>query len=104
MKTLGVQMALRDITQAYTQSKDALIRHIYARLPKELESRYPEGSIMRVVKKHNNQTSMREAQATEAVAEKGRRTRLRMGSLRHLMYDKQEFCSTEPFLLLGHGV
>ncbi|XDG08264.1 hypothetical protein ABKA04_007879 [Annulohypoxylon sp. FPYF3050] len=41
---------LRDVTQAYTQSKTPLNRRIIARLPSELIHRYPEGTLMVVVK------------------------------------------------------
>lgn len=41
---------LRDITQAYTQSVDMLARAIFVRLPIELKSKYPEGTILRVVR------------------------------------------------------
>lgn len=40
---------LRDITQAYTQSHDKLHRTIYAELPKEIESQYPEGTLLWII-------------------------------------------------------
>jgi hypothetical protein len=48
LANLGVSIYLRDITQAYTQSKTTLNRQFYVRPPAELE--LPEGSILRVVK------------------------------------------------------
>ena len=47
---MGMHLWLRDITQAYTQSETKLNRTILARLPKQLIHRYPEGTIMIVVK------------------------------------------------------
>jgi len=41
---------LRDITQAYTQSVTGLTRVVYIRLPVELKDRYPEGTILKVMK------------------------------------------------------
>lgn len=42
-------LSLRDITQAYPQSKEALKRLILAYLPKELRDKYPIGTIMRLL-------------------------------------------------------
>ena len=47
---LGFELALRDITQAYLQSKQPLQREIYARIPKEVSHMYPPQTIMRIVK------------------------------------------------------
>ncbi|RWA03359.1 hypothetical protein EKO27_g11746 [Xylaria grammica] len=41
---------LRDITQAYVQSQDKLARKIIARLPSELKPKYPEGTVLRIVR------------------------------------------------------
>lgn len=41
---------LRDISQAYTQSDTELQRIVLLRLPKELRGRFPEGTMLRVVK------------------------------------------------------
>ncbi|KAK6224925.1 hypothetical protein QIS74_03252 [Colletotrichum tabaci] len=46
----GCHGEIRDITQAYTQAVDQLTRTIIARLPKELESRYPKGTLLQVIK------------------------------------------------------
>jgi hypothetical protein len=46
----GMQLCLRDITQAYPQSRDPLQRVILAHLPKELKRKYPDGTILRVIK------------------------------------------------------
>lgn len=46
----GMTVELRDVTQAYPQSKSELARTILARLPKELEARYPPGTIMRIIR------------------------------------------------------
>lgn len=50
LRTFGMILMLRDITQAYPQSKTTLNREIYAQLPLELKEKYPEGTILRVVK------------------------------------------------------
>ena len=47
---LGFELALRDITQAYLQTKQPLLREIYASIPKEVSHMYPPRTIMRVVK------------------------------------------------------
>ena len=49
-KLVESDIYLRDITQAYTQSKVPLIRKIYARLPKELDDKYPPDTIMLVIR------------------------------------------------------
>ena len=46
----GMMLWLRDITQAYTQSDDALQRTIIADLPVQLRELYPDGTIMVVIK------------------------------------------------------
>ncbi|XP_044723962.1 polyprotein [Hirsutella rhossiliensis] len=43
-------LSLRDITQAYPQAQTELFRTILTHLPAELEGRYPEGTIIRVIK------------------------------------------------------
>lgn len=48
--TYGMHCELRDITQAYVQSKDKLLRTLYAKPPKELEDKFPLGTILRVVR------------------------------------------------------
>jgi hypothetical protein len=50
VRNFGAQGELRDITQAYTQSEDRLTRTIIARLPAELEERYPEGTVLLISK------------------------------------------------------
>jgi hypothetical protein len=47
---LGIKVALRDISQAYTQSHSELQRRIFAYLPKEIAHLYPPGTIMRINK------------------------------------------------------
>ena len=49
-KLIGTKAELHDITQAYVQSKDALSRTIIAKMPKELEGKYPNDSVMWVRK------------------------------------------------------
>lgn len=49
-KIVGAKAELRDITQAYIQSKDALHRVIIAKPPRELEDKYPEGTVFWVRK------------------------------------------------------
>jgi hypothetical protein len=46
----GMTLQLRDISQAYVQSKSSLAREFLLRLPTELKHRYPEGTILRVMK------------------------------------------------------
>ena len=46
----GMKIMLRDITQAYTQSKTELNRTVICHLSVELKKRYPEGTILLVVK------------------------------------------------------
>jgi hypothetical protein len=43
-------MELRDITQAYPQAQTELFRTVLAHPPKELITKYPEGTIIRVIK------------------------------------------------------
>ena len=46
----GMSVELRDITQAYPQAQTELFRTVLAHLPKELETKYSEGTIMRIIK------------------------------------------------------
>lgn len=46
----GMRVELRDITQAYPQAQTNLKRTILAHLPSELVSKYPEGTILQVIK------------------------------------------------------
>jgi len=46
----GMFVELRDITQAYPQAQTELFRTVLAHLPKELVTKYPEGTIIRVIK------------------------------------------------------
>jgi hypothetical protein len=46
----GMTLEIRDISQAYVQSKSTLAREFLMYLPKELKDRYPEGTILRVMK------------------------------------------------------
>jgi len=46
----GMSMELRDITQAYPQAQTELFRTILAHLPVELITKYPEDTIIRVIK------------------------------------------------------
>ncbi|KID81354.1 Ribonuclease H-like protein [Metarhizium guizhouense ARSEF 977] len=46
----GIILWIRDITQAYVQSQTPLQRTILARIPEQLRDRYPEGTIMTVIK------------------------------------------------------
>ena len=50
LQNKGMNLWSRDISQAYTQSTTNLNRTIIARLPKEMEDLYPEGTIMLVIK------------------------------------------------------
>lgn len=43
---MGMRVAIRDITQAYTQATTRLQRLIVARLPKEIEAKYPADSLL----------------------------------------------------------
>ena len=43
-------LEIRDISQAYVQSKSTLAREFLMYLPKELKDRYPEGTILHVMK------------------------------------------------------
>jgi hypothetical protein len=45
----GMTLSLRDITQAYPQSKTELNRVVLAQLPKELVPRYPKDTILRLI-------------------------------------------------------
>ncbi|EDU51042.1 conserved hypothetical protein [Pyrenophora tritici-repentis Pt-1C-BFP] len=46
----GMVVELRDITQAYPQAQTELFRTVLAHLPKELITKYPKGTIIRVIK------------------------------------------------------
>ncbi|KAF7566074.1 hypothetical protein PtrM4_143940 [Pyrenophora tritici-repentis] len=46
----GMNIELRDITQAYPQAQTTLKRTILAHLPTELVHRYPEGTLLHVIK------------------------------------------------------
>jgi len=46
----GMNVQLRDITQAYPQAQTTLKRTILARLPTELVNQYPEGTLLHVIK------------------------------------------------------
>jgi len=48
-RSLGMVLMLRDITQAYTQSKTKLNRLVLVQLPAELKKKYPEGTLLHVV-------------------------------------------------------
>jgi len=50
MKDFRAKGELRDITQAYIQADDPLARQIFARLPRELEGKFPQGTIMKITK------------------------------------------------------
>lgn len=50
VQQFNCQGELRDITQAYTQSRDPLTRTILAELPAELHDRYPPGTILLIQK------------------------------------------------------
>jgi len=50
LRDKGMQLALRDITMAYTQAESKLQRLIIAQLPVELQEKYPEGTVLHVVK------------------------------------------------------
>ncbi|KAI1653193.1 hypothetical protein F4813DRAFT_383489 [Daldinia decipiens] len=54
----GMKVMIRDITMAYTQSKTPMQRTIYVRLPSELKSKYPEGTLLRVVKPLHHQKEL----------------------------------------------
>jgi hypothetical protein len=43
-------LSLRDITQAYTHSETTLDRLVLAKLSVELKEKYPEGTIIRVIR------------------------------------------------------
>ena len=47
---MGMSLDLRDITQAYPQAQTELARTILAELPAELKTKYPEGTIIHVIK------------------------------------------------------
>ena len=49
VKEYGMTLALRDITQAYTQSHTPLNREFWCSIPTELKKKFPEGTILRVV-------------------------------------------------------
>jgi hypothetical protein len=46
----GMTVQLRDITQAYPQAQTNLQRTILAQLPSELVPKYPEGTLLHVIK------------------------------------------------------
>jgi hypothetical protein len=46
----GMTIQLRDITQAYPQAQTTLKRTILAHLPTELAHRYPEDTLLHVIK------------------------------------------------------
>jgi hypothetical protein len=50
LRKAGMQLWLRDITQAYTQSERPLQRTILAELPEQLRQLHPEGTIMVIIK------------------------------------------------------
>jgi hypothetical protein len=50
IKHFGAKGELRDITQAYIQAEDQLTRQIFARLPTELEDKFPRGTIMKITR------------------------------------------------------
>ena len=50
LRRRGMKAMIRDITMAYTQSKTPMQRVIFVRLPSELKNKYPEGTLLRVVK------------------------------------------------------
>jgi hypothetical protein len=50
LRKAGMQLWLRDITQAYTQSERPLQRTILAELPEQLRQLHPEGIIMVIIK------------------------------------------------------
>ncbi|KAF1937344.1 hypothetical protein EJ02DRAFT_477004 [Clathrospora elynae] len=50
LKDKGMFVELHDITQAYPQAQTELLRTILAHLPKELTTKYPEGTIICVIK------------------------------------------------------
>ena len=47
---MGMTLTLRDITQAYPQAQTDLFRVVLADLPAELKQKYPENTIIRVIK------------------------------------------------------
>uniref|UniRef100_L7JQT6 Integrase catalytic domain-containing protein n=1 Tax=Pyricularia oryzae (strain P131) TaxID=1143193 RepID=L7JQT6_PYRO1 len=46
----GYKLMIRDISQAYTQSKSQLVRDVLVRIPKELQHKYPKGTYLKVNK------------------------------------------------------
>jgi hypothetical protein len=46
----GMKFELRDITQAYIQSKDKLTCDLYARPPKELRNKFPPDTVFKIVR------------------------------------------------------
>ncbi|KAM4061587.1 reverse transcriptase (RNA-dependent DNA polymerase) [Hirsutella rhossiliensis] len=50
LQNYGITLSLRDITQAYPQSQTKLSRTILTYLPTELQGKYPNGTIIRVIK------------------------------------------------------
>jgi hypothetical protein len=49
-KTYGMHFELRDITQAYVQSTDKLLRTLYAWPPKELQHNFPPDTVFQIVR------------------------------------------------------
>ena len=49
-KEFKLDIWIRDVKQAYTQSKTDLVRPILARLPEQIRHRHPEGTILRIIK------------------------------------------------------
>lgn len=50
MERYGYKLMIRDISQAYTQSKSQLMRDVLVRIPRELQHRYPRGTYLKVHK------------------------------------------------------
>lgn len=50
LRARGFKLAFRDITQAYVQSRSTLQRDIIAKLPKELVTKFAEGTVLHIVK------------------------------------------------------
>lgn len=50
LRQQGKEAMVRDISQAYTQSVTPLNRVVYLRLPHELKEKYPQGTVLKVMK------------------------------------------------------